>query len=299
VPNASNVNFAAGQTIPNLVTVKVGTAGQVAFANAVGSVDVIADIVGYFDVVPADRYNALTPTRILDSRGSNGGWNAKLAAGTPQTLQVRGAGGVPATADAVIMNVTVTGGTANSFVTTYPAGAAVPNASNVNFAAGETIPNLVTVKTGTNGQVAFANAVGAAHVIADVVGYFDPATGDPFHSLAPARILDSRGTNGGWNAKLGAGTPRTLQVTGAGGVPGSATAVIANATVTGGTANSFVTVYPAGAAVPNASNVNFGAGQTIPNLVAVKAGTGGQVAFANAVGATDVIVDVVGYFATT
>jgi len=297
VPNASNVNFAAGQTIPNLATVKVGAAGQVAFANAVGAVDVIADIVGYFDAVPADRYNALPPSRILDSRVANGGWNAKLTAAVPKTLQVRGVGGVPATADAVIMNVTVTGGTANSFVTAYPAGSALPNASNVNFAVGETIPNLVTVKVGTAGQVAFANAVGAVDVIADVVGYFDTATGDVFHALVPARLLDSRSSTGAWNAKLTAGAPRTLPVTGTGVVPAGATAVIGNTTITGATANSFVTVYPAGSVLPNASNVNFAAGQTIPNLTAVKIGTNGQIAFATAVGATDVIFDAVGYFA--
>ena len=59
---------------------------------------------------------------------------------------------------------------------------------------------------------------------------------------------------------------------GAGGVPVGATAVIGNTTVTGGTANSFVTVFPAGGSVPNASNVNFAAGQTIPNLVAGQGG---------------------------
>jgi len=58
-----------------------------------------------------------------------------------------------------------------------------------------------------------------------------------------------------------------------------------------------VTVYPSGAAsVPTASNLNFGAGQTIPNLVAVKLGDGGQLGFVNAVGATDVVFDLVGYF---
>jgi len=299
VPNTSNVNFAVGQTIPNLVTVKVGTNGQVSFANAAGAVDVIVDLVGYFDAGAEDRYNALAPSRILDSRGSVGAWSAPLSQGAPRALTVRGAGGVPATADAVIMNVTVTGATANSFVTAYPAGAGVPVASNVNFAAGQTIPNLVTVKIGTNGQVSFANAMGSVHVIADVVGYFDATTGDVFHALDPARVLDSRGPNGGWAAKLVAGAPRSLTVNGVGGVGSEATAVVANTTVTGATANSFVTVYPTGSSVPNASNVNFALGQTIPNLVAVKVGTNGQVNFANNTGATDVIFDVVGYFAPT
>jgi hypothetical protein len=299
VPNASNLNFAAGQTIPNLVTVSVGTGNTISFANAVGATDVVVDVVGYYDAVPADRYTPLPPARILDSRGTNGGWAAKLNASAPKDLQVRNAGGVPATADAVIMNVTVTGGTANSFLTVYPSGGSVPNASNVNFAAGETIPNLVTVKIGDGGNVAFANAVGSVDVIADVVGYYDATTGGVFHPINPNRLLDSRTTAGGWNAKLVSGTPRTLGIAGAGGAGGiaaNATAVIGNTTVTGGTLNSFLTVYPAGQAVPNASNVNFAAGQTIPNLAVVKTGAGGQISFNNANGAVHVIFDAVGYF---
>jgi streptogramin lyase len=298
-PNVSNLNFAAGQTTPNLITVKVGANGQVAFANEAGSVHVIADIAGYFDSGPADRFNAVTPTRILDSRGPNGGWNAPLVSGAPRSLQITGVGGVPATADAVILNVTATGSNANSFLTAYPTGGSVPNVSNLNFAAGETIPNLVTVKLGTGGKVSFANAVGSVQVIADVAGYYDTTTGDVFHAVTPARILDSRGPTGGWGSPLVAGTPRTLSVVGAGSIPADATAVIANTTVTGGSANSFLTVYPTGAPLPVASTVNYGAGQTIPNLTAVKLGTSGRLDFATAAGSTDVIFDVAGYFAPT
>ena len=267
------------------------------FANAVGSVDVIADIAGYFDLVPADRYNSLVPQRILDSRGTTGGWNAPLAAGVPRILTVATVAGVPATADAVILNVTVTGGDANSFLTAYPAGGSVPNVSNLNFAPGQTIPNLVAVKLGA-GKVAFNNAAGAVNVIADVAGYFDTTTGDLFHPLAPTRVLDSRGLTGGWNAPLAAGTPRTLSVA-SGGVVAGASSVIGNTTATAATKNSFLTVYPAGSVVPNVSNLNFAAGQTIPNLVAVKLASNGQLAFNNAVGTTHVIFDVAGYFAGT
>ena len=299
VPNTSSLNFGAGETIPNLVTVKVGANGQIAFANAVGATDVIVDLVGYYNAVPADRYNPITPNRILDSRGPNGGWNTKLTAGTPKTLPVRGRAGIPATADAVIMNITATGATANSFLTVYPAGGAVPTASNVNFAAGQTIPNLVTVKLGADGTIALANAVGAVDVIADVVGYYDATTGDLFHSITPTRTLDSRGATGGWNnTKLVAGTPRPLTVT-TGPVPVGATAVIGNLTVTAGTANSYVTAYPTGQPVPVASNVNFAAGQTIPNMTAIKAGTNGQISFNNNTGATHIIYDTTGYYTPT
>ena len=47
-PNASDLNFVAGQTVPNLVVVKVGAGGQISFTNAAGSTDLIGDVVGYF-----------------------------------------------------------------------------------------------------------------------------------------------------------------------------------------------------------------------------------------------------------
>jgi hypothetical protein len=236
----------------------------------------------------------VTPVRALDSR-TGAGWSGTLAQGAPRALQVAGDHGVPSTADAVVLNVTATGGSANSFLTAFPSGGAVPNASNVNFGVGETIPNLVTVKLGADGKVSFANAIGTVHVVADLVGYFDANTGDSFHVLAPTRALDSR-TGVGWSGALAMGAPRSLQVTGANGIPTAAHAILANTTVTAGTANSFVTVYPAGAPLPIASNLNFAAGQTIANLTAVKLGDGGQTTFANAQGSVHVVADVVGYY---
>jgi len=295
-PTASNVNFATGQTIPNLVTVKVGKDGKILFNNNTGSTDVIGDLVGYYDDAATDLFNPLPPARILDSRTTTGGFNGPLVAGTAKSLHVHD-GGVAETATAVVLNVTVTGSTKNAFLTVYPTGVTPPNASNLNFATGQTIANLVTVPVGTDGYVDFRTTDGQVNVIADVVGYFDPAQGDLFISVPPGRILDSRTTNGGWNSKLAAGTDRDLQVQGYGGVRFDATSVLANATVTNGTQNSYLTAYPAGQARPGVSNLNFAVGQTIPNLTSVKLGDGGKIRFNNNQGATDVIYDVVGFYA--
>ena len=91
-----------------------------------------------------------------------------------------------------------------------------------------------------------------------------------FHPVTPARILDTR--RPGFGA-IGPDTTLDLKVTGAGGVPpAGATAVALNVTVAGATAPSFLTVFPAGEAKPNASNVNFVAGQIVANLVVAKLG---------------------------
>lgn len=304
-PNSSNLNFGPGQTIPNLVTVKLGTGGKVSFANAVGTVDVIADVVGYYDdgTGPGDLFTGITPTRLLDSRGPVGGWNGTLAAGTPRDLSVRQPGnalGVPATATAVVANVTATGGSDGSFVSVWPSDVSKPNVSNLNFAPGQTIPNLAIIKIGAGGTIRFANEIGTVHLVVDIVGYFDPTGGSRFHAVTPNRVLDDRVGNG-LSGPWGQGQSRALPLAGAFAtkVPAGATGVVANVTATQGSTGSFVTVYPDGVAKPNASNLNFGPGETIPNLVTVKVALNGKIDLYNELGTVDLIADVVGYYAAT
>ena len=92
-----------------------------------------------------------------------------------------------------MLNVTATAPTASSWMTVWPKGSPQPNASNLNYAPGDTVPNLVVAKVGTGGRINIANAVGSTHCVADVVGCFvtDPAAAG-FLALTPARILDTR-----------------------------------------------------------------------------------------------------------
>ncbi len=189
------------------------------------------------------------------------------AANSVTELQVGGRGGVPADADAVVLNVTVTGAQGNGFITVYPCGQAVPTASNLNFVTGDTVPNAVIVKMGAGGKVCLFAAESATHLIADVNGYFPAGSG--FESLSPGRLLDSREgqlTVDGQFAGIGvraANSVTELQVGGRGGVPADADAVVLNVTVTGAEGNGFITVFPCGQAVPTASNLNFVAGDTV------------------------------------
>ena len=74
---------------------------------------------------------------------------------------------------AVALNVTVVDGETNDFggfVTVYPCGTR-PDASNLNFTYGQTIPNPVIAPVSSSGQVCFY-VYGKAHLLADVSGYF-------------------------------------------------------------------------------------------------------------------------------
>jgi hypothetical protein len=309
-PTASNLNFSPGQTVANLVEVGLGTSGQVSIYNAAGSVDVVVDVEGY--VGPAATagsglYNPLTPVRITDTRSGSGYPNAghTLGPGATLNVQITGAGGVPATGvGAAVLNVTATNPTQQSVLTVWPTGAARPTASNLNFAAGKTVPNRVMVPVGTNGQVSIYNQAGSVDVVVDAGGYFTDssntsAIGSQFTPTTPARITDTRSGSGYPNAghTLGPGASLNVQVGGAGGVPASGvTAAVLNVTVTNPTQQSVLTLWPTGATRPIASDLNWVAGQTVANLVVVKVGSDGAVQIYNPAGSVDVIVDVSGWY---
>jgi hypothetical protein len=188
-------------------------------------------------------------------------------------------------------------------------------ASNLNFVPGQTVPNLVTVALPASGEVSLYNTYGSTDVVVDVEGYYAAPSGTAglFNPLTPYRICDTRagnpsGLSGTDNQCLGetvgAGGTLTIQVTGtnpsgtsSGGVPASGvSAVVLNVTVTNPSASSWMTVWPAGASQPVASNLNFVPGETVANRVMVPVSSSGQVSLYNTYGSTDVVVDVNGWF---
>src|SRR5262249_18935963 len=124
----------------------------------------------------------------------------------------------------------------------------------------------------------------------------ESSAGPTLHSIVPARIMDTRSGIGTAVAPLGAGETRALQVVGQADTPAGAVAVALNVTVTEPTASSYLTVWPAGAAMPTASNVNVVAGQTVANMVTVGIGAGGQIDLYNFNGDAQVLVDVTGWY---
>lgn len=303
-PLLSNLNWGAGETVPNLVMVPVGTNGEVTFYNDLGNTDVVVDLEGYFapeaSGSTAGSYVPLSPARITDTRAGSGEPNSGLTLGAGGTLnvQVTGVGGVPSTGvRGVVMNVTVADTTAASYLTVYPQGGVCPLASNLNWTAGEIIANRVVVPVNSsNGQITIYNQLGSTDVVIDVNGYFTtgvtiPANESLFTPITPVRVLDTRSTG----QILGAGAILTEQMGGVDGIAATATAVVTNVTAVDTTAASYFTVYPGGAR-PTASDVNWGAGQIVPNLTLASLSNGGGVYIYNNSGSANVIVDAFGYF---
>jgi hypothetical protein len=248
-------------------------------------------------------FHPLTPTRILDSRPATkiGPYSTRWQGGETRPVTVAPIAGVPTDATAVALNVTVTDTSgAGSHLTVWPAGTTQPVASNLNWLPGTAIANAVTVKVGDGGVMNVFNNAGNANVVIDVVGYYDTDPGDGFTALTPTRVVDSRPATqvGPFATPWGATTTRTVQVAGTAGVPADATAVVVNATATGTTAGSFLTLWPSGQSRPLASNLNWSPGQTIANAVTAKVGANGSIDVYNNLGNADVVLDIVGYFTT-
>lgn len=167
MPVASSLNFIRGQTVPNLVMSKVAENGRVSFYNLTGQSHLVIDLMGYFTTGEGGSKSvAANPVRLLDTRGGS-----PLGSGETMLLTVAG-NGAPAEATAAVLNVTVTEPSASGFLTVWPNGQGRPTASNLNFVAGQTVPNQVIATIGAGGQIAIFNSVGNTHVIADLMGWY-------------------------------------------------------------------------------------------------------------------------------
>jgi hypothetical protein len=174
-PVASNLNHAAGQTIAAQAVVTVPAGGSICIYTFKAT-QLIVDVNGFFPA--GSKLTPLSPARLLDTRsggstidGTGVGAGVRPAQ-TTTTVRVRGRGGVPAGAASAILTVTVVDAVEGGFLTVFTCGSARPNASNLNYAAGQTIANQVTLRLSpTTGDICIYN-FGATQILADVAGSF-------------------------------------------------------------------------------------------------------------------------------
>ena len=179
-PATSTLNFPLGDTRANGVTLALSPSGQLSATylyTAGATTDFIFDVTGYF--VPGAsgaKYVPLTPARLLDTRVANG-LSGKFVANNPRTFQVRGLGGVPASAVGVTGNFTVTNQTAAGAAFLGPNSTATPPTSTLNFPLGDTRANGETLALGAGGTLSATylyTPSSTTDFIWDVTGYFIP-----------------------------------------------------------------------------------------------------------------------------
>jgi hypothetical protein len=299
----SNLNWLPGQTVAVQVQTGVGTDGQVAFSVGTGSAHVVVDVFGWYGDGSAGTgsdagsgYQALTPTRLLDTREDGGA----VEAAAPRTVPVAGQAGVPEDATAVMLNATLLGTPANADLQVFPTGQRpVQRTSNLNVSRGQTRANAVLAPLGEGGSVGLSVSQHSGHVVLDVLGWFSPQGTGRFVSLAPARVLDTRVDPEGTRtrpAPVSADRDRREIVANTGGVPRNADAAVLSVTATGASDPLDVQLYPTGDRPERrTSTLNLQPGTAVPNAAVAPLGIGGEIGISVSQGSAHVVLDVVGY----
>ncbi len=176
-PVASNVNVVAGQTVPNAVIAGLSGSRQFCVYNSAGSVHVVVDVHGFYadaSVAGGLVFHPVTPKRVLDTRNGTGvvSRSGALTSAGLSVLASSPAAGEASQVKAVVGNLTGTQPSAPMYVTAWPSGQQRPFASSLNLVPGETAPNMVQLRTGSDGRLGLFNSAGRTHAILDISGWF-------------------------------------------------------------------------------------------------------------------------------
>jgi hypothetical protein len=291
----------ASATLTGTYTVLVGTGdaagtgtGTYRITSSHGGVGVNAGL----------RFVPVTPCRVADTRLANGPFGGPvMAANSTRTFNIpASACGIPATAQAYALNVTVvpTMGPLG-YLTIWPAGQPQPFVSTLNSYDGRVKANAAIVAAGTNGGVS-VYVIDESQVILDINGYFAPPASAPnglvFYPLSPCRVMDTRLPNAPLGGPiLAARASRTVPMLSSScALPNTAVAYSVNMTVVPTSALEYLTTWPTGIAQPFVSTLNDPTGTVVANAAIVPAGAGGSIDIF-VTEQTHLIIDVNGYFA--
>ena len=306
-PRVPSVVVDRRATVANTAMVPIDPNGQILLSTT-STVNVIVDVLGYFDVAAggvarAGREVPVSPNRALSTHDpANATTNIYSRTGTSLdgvvNVPIGTRYGVVPGARAVALVVQAVGSpvATGGHVVAHPHGTAVPPTSNVNLnTTTDRRINLVVVPLGSDGSIDL-RLRGVSHVMVDVIGSFT-GTGAPLASTGtflpatPQRVVDTRRSLGlphfasGGSALLNPST-----------VPDDAVAVMQNLWMIAPTAAGVVVASANGASRPTGLNVRTSApGQVRATLAFSGLGAGAERISVNV--ATDVVVDVMGWFA--
>ena len=234
-------------------------------------------------------------------------------------------GVIPSTAQAYSLNLTVVPHAkgAVDYISLWASGATQPFVATLDDPQGAIVSNAAIVLAGAqDGGISVYNAGPATtDVIIDMDGYFaPPTTGLQFFPINPCRLVDTRGAYGGFNGiepfsgpSLAAGETLTIPVQSAaeasadtepapcGVISSTAQAYSFNLTVVPQGAVDYISLWPAGLAKPYVATLNDPESLIVANAAIVPAGSpsGGVSVYNDGPAATDVILDMNGYFAAS
>jgi len=244
----------------------------------------------------------VTPCRVADTRNTPGPFGGPtLAANSTRSLAIpQSACGIPSTALAYSLNVTVVPSGPLGYLAVWPAGLAQPAVSTLNSWDGSVVANAAIVPAGANGAVNVF-VTGQTDVIVDINGYFEAGAGASFYTVPPCRAADTRGATGlfGGPSMSGDQTRDFPLPQSSCDLPSGASAYSLNVTVVPDPTVAFLgflETWATGQAQPVVSTLNSWSGSVVANAAIVPAGSNGSISVF-VTNPTDVILDTNGYFA--
>jgi hypothetical protein len=303
-PVVSTLNSYGGRVVANAALVPAGTNGAISVFVSDAS-DVIIDINGYFTSGTGLTFYPVTPCRVADTRGNgfSGAFGPPTMGGASTRsfpISQSSCAGIPATAQAYSLNMTVVPPGPLTYLSVWPAGQSQPVVSTLNSFDGKVVANAAIVPSGTSGAInVFVS--NPTDLIIDINGYFAAPGGSgalSFYPATPCRVADTRGN--GFTGALGppsmaGGATQAFPISLSPCAVPAAQAYSLNFTVVPPGPLTYLSAWPVGQPQPVVSTLNSFDGRVVANAAIVPASGGAVNVFVS--NATDVIIDTNGYFA--
>jgi len=229
------------------------------------------------------QFVAVTPCRVADTRNPDGEFGGPaIQGGTSRdfTIPDNNSCGIPSTAAAYSLNVTVVPHGSLGYLTVWPTGENQPFISTLNSLDGLIKANAAIVPAGVNGTIS-VYVTDTTDLVLDIDGYFAPSGGATlaFYTLPPCRVADTRNPTGDLGGPyLTGGVPRAFPVLESQcGIPNSAQAYSFNFTAVPHGPLGYLTVWPTGQNQPYVSTLNALTGTITANGAIVPVGTNGEI----------------------
>jgi hypothetical protein len=273
-PDLATVQFQAGKPAVNST---LASGGAVDFYNnSSGSIYLNIYTFGVEDELTTEggalgfTYAPVTPAQVLP--------RTELAPEHKTVVNVTGLDGVPADAEAVVLDVTEYDGAAPGLMLTYGEHEGTADEDEDGYwAKGQQVTGLATVDVDGGRAILVNQSKGNAYFTADVVGYYlypAPATGAVFLPTTPDRLLKVTVAGKHWVK---------VAVAGKDGVPaasasGAATAALVTLTAANATTSGSFTAWADGTSRPGGIlSLSYTKGQTAATAAIVQVGKDGDI----------------------
>ena len=282
-PVTSVVNAVALSIVANSAVVRLG--GGALCVYSLRATDVIVDVSGWI-AASGDASEPVTPLRLIDTRlGQVQAWagrRGRLAPGGAFTIDLSSLPGA-AVATAATINVTAAAPRGSGYLSVLPGSCATatlpPSTSNLNVSDGLDVAATATVALDGGQLCVYSSA--STDLVVDLQALHG-LVGGVVTAVDPWRVIDTRGS-------VRVAARQTLAVD----VGDAVGAVIVNLTAVNPAGSGFLTLFPCGAGLPLASNLNVIAGDVVANRAIVSTGGTRRFCVYSSVD-TDVVIDVEG-----